>query len=213
MSKIPPEFPVCDCLFGPVSGRSVPVAQVQNWLNAQEPECRAQLQKREAYLPRMRAGGTAYGARALEESLSRLIHNGWLGDPRNPPLRPGVAGLTAFAFRRRYIHQLRDMDFEFGPGWQGLLVEMFDAVEAAQATGAVAADFHWIQIKEKLGGLRIHSPPPELTELAEALAQRSYKTCDECGEPAEPAEPSPYYCPTRCALHRPRSRMRPGGSS
>lgn len=69
-----------------------------------------------------------------------------------------------------------------GPGWRQLLVRLHEQIQAA------FPDYHLLDLKEKLGGLRIYVDRPAsnantlrtLIASAEAEAER---TCEFCGAP------------------------------
>lgn len=108
---------------------------------------------------------------------------------------------TVAELELRYARQLQGVPFECGPGWNGLLKTMFDAIEEGQASGEVPADFTWDQIKEKWGSLHMYHPPKEpLCDLLDELEELSLKTCELCGQPGELLEKG--WRTVRCAEHR-----------
>lgn len=86
----------------------------------------------------------------------------------------------------------KNIVFECGGGWAELIERLFTDLDKIIPADI---DFHVVQIKEKMGGLRVYySPLPKaatdqlrwdiyrLISLAEA---RSYHTCEECGRPGK----------------------------
>lgn len=84
----------------------------------------------------------------------------------------------------------KNIEFACGEGWAAILERLFLDLEKVIP---VAIDWHAVQIKEKMGGLRVYydikprDVPDDLrwaiyrlVSLAEA---RSYDTCEQCGRP------------------------------
>jgi len=68
-----------------------------------------------------------------------------------------------------------------GPGWAGLIAEIY---------AALPEDAFVAQVKEKFGGLRFYigAGTAELHDLIEDVEARSYTVCESCGKPGKPRE-------------------------
>ena len=77
--------------------------------------------------------------------------------------------------------------FECGDGWQQIVDEASGALTAL-ASAARAKGFHVVQVKEKMGTLRIYvtgDVPAGADEVIEAARARSEVTCEWCGRPGQ----------------------------
>ena len=65
-----------------------------------------------------------------------------------------------------------------GPGWAGLLDEIY---------AALPADAHISQVKEKFGSLRFYvdGVSEEVYEIVEKCERRSWTICEFCGKPGK----------------------------
>lgn len=105
--------------------------------------------------------------------------------------------------RIRYAYQFRRPleradAYSIDPGWLSIYANLFAAVDAALIQ-TEKQHFSWVQLKEKLGGMRAyHSVDREacgdaladairakVRPLVEAAEIAALKTCSVCGEPGE----------------------------
>ena len=108
----------------------------------------------------------------------------------------------------RLLRQIPPLGLELGPGWYRIIDEWFREADRL-LSDEQASLFHLDQVKEKLGGLRIHfylgrddgmpgaagrHEPPDcaeapdlpserLRELTRATQERPWPTCFLCGKP------------------------------
>lgn len=115
----------------------------------------------------------------------------------------------AYQFRRPLE---RPDAYSIDPGWLKIYADLFAAVDAA-LTETEKPHFSWIQLKEKLGGMRAyHSVDREacgdavadairakVRPLVEAAEIAALKTCHICGEPGELRRTG--YMQTLCDAH------------
>lgn len=76
--------------------------------------------------------------------------------------------------------QLTDLLHAVGPGWHSLLLQLHEQLVAR------APDYRVADLKEKLGGVRIHlatAMHPEMRALLAAAEAQSTATCEFCGAP------------------------------
>ncbi|GAA2884514.1 hypothetical protein GCM10010837_42890 [Aminobacter niigataensis] len=119
------------------------------------------------------------------------------------------------AERRRYeqirteFPHLVTRRFECHQGWYDLLHEFFATVRTTLAAEEHHARFDLYQVKEKLGGLRIHYHLASAAGPAIAAAifkarlaaeDASFSCCDVCGRPGVLRVANGCYA-TRCAAH------------
>ena len=119
--------------------------------------------------------------------------------------------------RIRYAYQFRKPlarpdAYSLDPGWISIYADLFAAVDTA-LTSNEKPHFSWLQIKEKLGGMRayfsvdrstcgdatadaIRAKVQPLIEAAEAAAQRTCHICGQAGELRRAA-----YLQTLCDAH------------
>jgi len=92
---------------------------------------------------------------------------------------------------------------EIGPGWYDLVYDLSAKLNAIIQTfpKEYAQNFRFSQIKEKLGGLRIHmtKTSPEMRELIHKAESDSYHICHRCGQPGKLVKASWLY--TSCKEH------------
>ncbi len=69
-----------------------------------------------------------------------------------------------------------------GPGWAGLIDEIFDILPGDAAVA---------QVKEKFGGLRFYFYG-DMQDEVDAVCDRSVKVCEECGRPGNLREDRPW---------------------
>lgn len=129
-----------------------------------------------------------------------------------------------------------DKDFTYfiqiGLGWQSLVLEYMDRMQAVMHEHDLIGKFYIRQIKEKLGELRIYKRPVEqivgideerrdIIETAEAsdeaieamgaiasdIAERGVRTCEICGAPGEWGSDAGWYA-TLCEHHWTERRER-----
>ncbi|GHH27156.1 TraR/DksA family transcriptional regulator [Streptomyces lanatus] len=77
-------------------------------------------------------------------------------------------------------HQLPDRLHVVGPGWHPLLLRLHEQLVAREP------DYRIADLKEKLGGVRIHlvaAVHPEVRGLLAAAEAQSTATCEFCGTP------------------------------
>lgn len=104
----------------------------------------------------------------------------------------------------------RHVDWVCGAGWYPLLRRLFDQLEPMAAEARVLFSdnpLHVIEVKQKLGGLRVYlrgAASEHLREQTLALIQKAgeeaERTCELCGQPATMRELRGYYTP-RCDAH------------
>lgn len=97
-----------------------------------------------------------------------------------------------------------------GAGWYSLLKRLFDQLEPLAAEAHVSfpdKPLHVIEVKQKLGGLRVYlrgGASRQLREQTLALIQKAgeeaERTCELCGQPGSMRELRGYYTP-RCDAH------------
>jgi hypothetical protein len=76
------------------------------------------------------------------------------------------------------VHQLPDRLHAVGPGWHPLLLQLHEQLVAREP------DYRIADLKEKLGGVRIHlaaALQPEVRALLAAAEAQSTATCEFCG--------------------------------
>lgn len=104
----------------------------------------------------------------------------------------------------------RPIDWACGAGWHPLLRLLFDQLEPmAAAAHDLFPDspLHVIQVKQKVGGLRVYlrgKASDQVLERMHALIQNAgeaaERTCELCGQPGSMRELRGYYTP-RCEAH------------
>jgi hypothetical protein len=93
--------------------------------------------------------------------------------------------------------------FEHGDGWFDILWRLCEELEplVTEIERAGGPKFEVLQVKEKLGGLRIyvnrHSDAIE--RCLGIAADESFRTCEVCGQPGKPREES--WIKTLCDEH------------
>jgi hypothetical protein len=103
-----------------------------------------------------------------------------------------------------------DVDWTCGAGWYPLLRRLFDQLEPMAAEARVSfpdRPLHVVQVKQKLGGLRVYvlggaaEPVREkLLALIREAEEEAERTCELCGQPGSMRELRGYYTP-RCDAH------------
>jgi len=90
-----------------------------------------------------------------------------------------------FANRGNTKLSLMKWGFECDDGWFKIIWDLFERLEPLVAESAAEGPFEVIQIKQKMGGLRVHlSRENEAIEDAIRMAcETSVITCERCGEP------------------------------
>lgn len=69
------------------------------------------------------------------------------------------------------------MIYECGSGWNGLVDEAVEKIKA------IKPDANFLQIKEKLGGLRIYLDhyDDEVNDIIRSAERKANKVCENCG--------------------------------
>lgn len=100
------------------------------------------------------------------------------------PLYPKVGTLKRLADGTVGVAREDGSDYNYastGPGWSDLLLEL-DATLALVSPGT-----HYVQIKEKFGGLRVYTSgmTPDGIKAMQKADKKAYETCEMCGQPGE----------------------------
>ena len=98
--------------------------------------------------------------------------------------------------------------FECGEGWYPIIEEAFDKMEKTiekmpkKEQKILKKSFEILQVKEKLGGLRIYVNmyTDEIIEIIREAERKAIKTCEICGESGEIREINHWYF-TNCDEH------------
>jgi hypothetical protein len=98
--------------------------------------------------------------------------------------------------------------FECGSGWYPIIEEVFDKLEKLieempkEERKHFQKDFEILQVKEKLGGLRIYVNiyTDEIIEIIREAGEKALKTCEICGKPGKIREINHWYF-TNCDEH------------
>ena len=92
---------------------------------------------------------------------------------------------------------------EIGPGWHDLVYNLSSELDTIIQTFPkdLAKNYRFSQIKEKLGGLRVHMTmtTPEMRALIHNAERDSYHICQRCGKPGKLIKASWLY--TSCKEH------------
>jgi hypothetical protein len=174
----------------------------------------SELQLRRLYLTGGEFGTDDEHCRGATRKLLTAIFN--FLDPRDPSqtlISEDIRSERIAALRSRFPHQfpetLPDSMVNLDPGWLDLLeklcADVHDLLPASRK-----ADFHWTQIKEKLGWLHAYwslrksdqQPDPlwdQLHVLILAAMEQSAQICGDCGAPGRLRRRA--WLRTLCALH------------
>ena len=125
-----------------------------------------------------------------------------------------VATLKA---RFAYMFTGPTISLEFYKGWFPIVVGL--CTEIDRVLGEQREFFHWVQIKEKFGVMRLHfdlNGAPELRgtlhELVSQAGRESARCCMVCGEAGRLSQQSPWVV-TVCEVHEPDEVSKRGGRS
>ena len=102
-------------------------------------------------------------------------------------------------------NNLMAFGFECEKGWYPLIEEAFDKIENAINKMPMVDKLHFkenfeiLQVKEKLGGLRIYVNmyTDEIREIISEAQQKALKTCEICGKPGKMRDIHSWYS-TNC---------------
>lgn len=112
------------------------------------------------------------------------------------------------------------ISLEFYKGWFAILVGLcFEIDRVLGERQAPLHAFHWVQIKEKFGAMRLHFELDGAPELRQALQElvfeagrESARSCMVCGDPARLSDKSAWML-TVCEVHEPDEVRKRGGRS
>lgn len=98
--------------------------------------------------------------------------------------------------------------YDCGEGWYPIIEEALDKMEDAINKMPIQDKLHFLenfeilQVKEKLGGLRIYINiyTDEIREIIREAEKKALKTCELCGKPGELREVNHWYF-TNCDEH------------
>ena len=129
-----------------------------------------------------------------------------------------IQDINTLKARFAYMFTGPAISLEFYKGWFPILAGL--CLEIDQMLGEHRESFHWVQIKEKFGVMRLHfeldgAPDPLwkiLQELVSQAGQESARCCMVCGEPAWLNHQSAWMV-TVCEVHEPDEVCKRGGRS
>lgn len=92
--------------------------------------------------------------------------------------------------------------FECGEGWYPIIEEALNRIESSIIGTPTEDIFEVLQIKEKLGGLRIYVNiyTYEINKIIEEAKDKAAQTCEVCGKPGKLREINHWYF-TNCDEH------------
>lgn len=90
-----------------------------------------------------------------------------------------------FANRGNTSISLMKWGFECEDGWFKIIWELFERLEPLVAESAAEGPFEVIQIKQKMGGLRVYLSRENaaIEDAIRTACEASVTTCERCGEP------------------------------
>lgn len=129
-----------------------------------------------------------------------------------------IQDINTLKARFTYMFAKPTIGLEFYKGWFPIVVGL--CFEIDQVLGEHRASFHWVQIKEKFGVMRLYfefdgAPEPLwkiLQKLISQAGQESARCCMVCGEPARLSRQSAWMA-TVCEVHEPDEVRKRGGRS
>jgi len=79
---------------------------------------------------------------------------------------------------------LMKLGFECHDGWFKIIWELFERLEPLVAESAADGPFEVLQVKQKMGGLRVHLSRSNtaIKDAIQVAQERSVITCELCGE-------------------------------
>jgi hypothetical protein len=113
------------------------------------------------------------------------------------------------ALKQRYPDQFVGMPLDmvgFSPGWTNIVERLCQSIDEV-LEDEDRPNFHWVQIKEKYGGLRAYYVPKDVRQknLIDALIKtaesESESTCEECGQPGTTVSVRQGWVRTLCVKH------------
>jgi hypothetical protein len=127
-----------------------------------------------------------------------------------------IEDIATLKARFAYMFAKPTISLEFYQGWFPIVVGL--CTEIDRVLGEHRARFHWVQIKEKFGVMRLHfdlEGAPELLrkklqELVSQAGRESTRCCMVCGEAGRVSQQSVWMV-TVCAVHEPDEVSRRGG--
>lgn len=134
-----------------------------------------------------------------------------------------IEDIATLKARFGYMFTGPTISIEFHKGWFPILVGLcFEIDRMLGEHQAPLHSFHWVQIKEKFGALRLHfelEGAPELRQALQALqalvfeaGRESAQSCMVCGEAGRLSRQSAWMV-TVCEVHEPDEVRRRGGRS
>lgn len=114
------------------------------------------------------------------------------------------------ALKQRYPDQFVGMPLDmvgFSPGWTNIVERLCQSIDEV-LEDEDRPNFHWVQIKEKYGGLRAYYVPRDAPQkkLIDALIKtaesESESTCEECGQPGTTVSVRKGWMRTLCIKHQ-----------
>lgn len=129
-----------------------------------------------------------------------------------------IQDIATLKARFAYMFAKPTISLEFHKGWFPIVTGL--CVEIDRVLGDDRLAFHWVQIKEKFGTLRLHfdlqgAPEPlrkSLQALVSQAGSESARCCMVCGEPARLSYQGGWMV-TVCEVHEPDEVSRRGGHS
>jgi hypothetical protein len=90
-----------------------------------------------------------------------------------------------FANRGNTSISMMKWGFECGDGWYKIIWELFERLEPVVAESEAEGPFEVLQIKQKMGGLRVYLSRTNaaIKDAIMVAQERSIITCELCGEP------------------------------
>jgi len=87
--------------------------------------------------------------------------------------------------QKQHNNFLDEVGFECGDGWYKIIWELFERLEPLVAESEAEGPFEVLQVKQKMGGLRVHLSRNNaaIKEAIQVAQERSVITCELCGEP------------------------------
>lgn len=134
------------------------------------------------------------------------------------PKNHDIQDIDTLKARFGYMFAKPTISLEFCKGWFPIVVGL--CLEIDCVLGEHRPSFHWVQIKEKLGSMRLHfeldgAPEPlrkSLQALVSQAGQESARCCMVCGEPARLSCQGAWMV-TVCDVHQSDEVSRRGGRS
>ena len=129
-----------------------------------------------------------------------------------------IQDIATLRARFAYMFARPTISIESYKGWFPIVVGL--CVEIDRVLGEHRASFHWVQIKEKFGVMRLHfdlqgAPEPlwrALQELVSQAGRESARCCMVCGEAGRLSQQSAWMM-TVCEVHEPDEVRKRGGRS